>query len=284
MTPAKRTIHLATALLAFIAFANLAHRPDGRFPWKLNPASSTNDSVVLATPGQVTHSDSTAIATISRQGPYFIANGLRTERRIALTFDACASYRPSHYDQAVTDVLLKTQTPATIFLSGRWMQEHPKETQSLAAIPIFELGNHSETHPHMTTLTEAEMARELKQTQNTLFDLTRRKAMLFRPPFGEYNDTLINAARSLGLITVQYDLASGDPDTSFDAKRLIRSVVDDARNGSIIVMHINRRGWHTSEALPAIIAELRKKGFVLVKVSDLLADLTASQSVSPAFR
>jgi peptidoglycan/xylan/chitin deacetylase (PgdA/CDA1 family) len=280
MTKAKRTIHLATALLAFMVFANLSQRTDVHFPGKLNLASSMNDSTVIATPGQATKSDSTAIATISRQVPYFIANGLRTERKIALTFDACATHGASQYDQAVTDVLLSTQTPATMFLSGRWIQKHRKETQLLASVPIFELGNHSDTHPHMTSLHGEAMLNELRQTQDILFELTHREVFLFRPPFGEYNDTLIDAARSLGLITVQYDLASGDPDTSFDANRLLRSVVDDTRNGSIIVMHINRRGWHTAEALPGIIKELRTKGFVFVKVSELLADLAASRGVS----
>jgi peptidoglycan/xylan/chitin deacetylase (PgdA/CDA1 family) len=280
MTPAIRAIHLVSALLAFLVFVHLSRRADIHFPEKTKPFSSKNDSAGTSIPGQAIESDSTAEITIPWQVPYFVTNGLRTEKKIALTFDACPTHRTSQYDKAITDVLVETQTPATMFLSGRWMQEHPKVTQSLAAIPIFELGNHSDTHPHMTTLNEDEMAKELSKTQNILFDLTRKEAFLFRPPFGEYNDTLIHVARSLGLVTVQFDLASGDPDTSFNAKRLLRSVVDDAKNGSIIVMHINRRGWHTAEALPGIIRELRTKGFVFVKVSELLADLAASRGVS----
>jgi peptidoglycan/xylan/chitin deacetylase (PgdA/CDA1 family) len=68
-----------------------------------------------------------------------------------------------------------------------------------------------------------------------------------------------------------YDLASGDPDSTISRERLIRYVVSHARNGSIIVMHVNGRGWHTAEALPEIIQSLRRKGFVFIKVSDLLA-------------
>jgi peptidoglycan/xylan/chitin deacetylase (PgdA/CDA1 family) len=67
-----------------------------------------------------------------------------------------------------------------------------------------------------------------------------------------------------------YDLASGDPDSTISRERLIRYVVTSARNGSIIVMHMNGRGWHTAEALPEIIQALRAKGFIFSKVSDLL--------------
>jgi peptidoglycan/xylan/chitin deacetylase (PgdA/CDA1 family) len=55
-------------------------------------------------------------------------------------------------------------------------------------------------------------------------------------------------------------------------KKLIEYVTRNARNGSIVVMHINRRGWHTAEALPEIIARLRRRGYEFVTVGRLLAD------------
>jgi peptidoglycan/xylan/chitin deacetylase (PgdA/CDA1 family) len=67
-----------------------------------------------------------------------------------------------------------------------------------------------------------------------------------------------------------YDLASGDPDSTISKARRIRYVATGTRNGSIIVMHVNGRGWHTSEALPKIIQALRAKGFIFSKVSELL--------------
>ena len=53
---------------------------------------------------------------------------------------------------------------------------------------------------------------------------------------------------------------------------MITRVISQTRNGSIIIMHINGRGWHTAEALPTIIAKLREQGYELVTVSQLLAD------------
>jgi peptidoglycan/xylan/chitin deacetylase (PgdA/CDA1 family) len=67
-----------------------------------------------------------------------------------------------------------------------------------------------------------------------------------------------------------YELASGDPDSTISRERLIHYVVTNTRNGCIIVMHVNGRGWHTAEALPEIIQALRAKGFIFSKVSELL--------------
>ena len=78
-------------------------------------------------------------------------------------------------------------------------------------------------------------------------------------------------AESLGLIVIQYDLPSGDPDSLISEQAIVRYVSSMARGGSIIVMHVNTRGWHTAEALPEIIANLRKKGYSFVTVSRLIA-------------
>jgi peptidoglycan/xylan/chitin deacetylase (PgdA/CDA1 family) len=74
----------------------------------------------------------------------------------------------------------------------------------------------------------------------------------------------------MGLHTIEFDLASGHPDTNATKEKLIAYVTGKATNGSIIVMHINHRGWHTAEALPEIIRKLRARGFELVTVGEPL--------------
>ena len=73
-------------------------------------------------------------------------------------------------------------------------------------------------------------------------------------------------------MTIQYDLASGDPDPGLSVKKLVRGVLENARGGSIIVFHMNRKGAHTAEVLPEVISGLRKKGFTLVTVGEMLKD------------
>jgi peptidoglycan/xylan/chitin deacetylase (PgdA/CDA1 family) len=208
--------------------------------------------------------------------PIVIEHGSRSEKTIALTFDACSTHDPSSYDERVTSVLIQTGTPATLFLGGKWMLEEPEQTKRLAANPLFELGNHTYFHPHLRAISDDHIREELESTQNIMDSLTGKRASLFRPPYGEYDDRVVRIAASLGLKTIQFDLASGDPDPAISKDRLVRYVSSMSRNGSIVVMHINRRGWHTAEALPEIISRLRQKGFMFKTVSDMLGQTTES--------
>ena len=202
--------------------------------------------------------------------PRIVFHGGRAIRKVALTFDACSTGEPGLYDDRITTVLIGTNTKATIFLGGAWMENQADHTRQLASNPLFELGNHAYLHPHMTQIGAERIRDELLRTQAVLFYLTGKQPALFRPPYGEYDSNLVNIAAECGLTTIQFDLASGDPDKHFMKEKLI-DWVSNARSGSIIVMHINRRGWHTAEALPEIIARLRARGLELVTVSELLA-------------
>jgi len=203
--------------------------------------------------------------------PRVVFHGPRDFKAIAMTFDACSTREPSLYDERVTQVLVEKQVPATIFLGGKWIEENLEHTRYLASLPRIELGNHTFLHPHLTRVSDERLRQELAWTQAVLYTVTGRQATLFRAPYGEYDDRIVRAAAEAGLTTVQYDLAAGDPDVHATKERLVEYVVANARPGSIIVMHINRRGWHTAEALPAIIDSLREKGFTFVTVGEWLA-------------
>ncbi len=199
--------------------------------------------------------------------------GTTFSKEIALSFDACPTSGKHHFNRIVANTLIQTRTPATIFLSGRWVEEDSTATRLLASDSLIELGNHSFTHPHMTKLPIPEIKRELLRTQNIIKNVTGQTPFLFRAPYGELNDTLISVARGLGLATVQFSVESGDPDTSFTAERLIKWVTKEARDGSVIIMHINNHGWHTAQALPTIITELREKGYKFVTVGQLMKEM-----------
>ena len=192
-------------------------------------------------------------------------------KRIALTFDACQTQKPAGYDRRIVRILRATHTPATLCLGGRWMETHPAATRDLGRDPLFELGNHSYLHPHMTRITPARMRVELQQTQDVMYRLTGHQGTLFRPPYGEYNPLLIQTAAKMGLRTLTWSVVTGDPDPHITAPRITRAVLERARPGAIVIMHINGRGWHTAQALPGVLAALRARGYVFVTVSRLLA-------------
>jgi peptidoglycan/xylan/chitin deacetylase (PgdA/CDA1 family) len=197
-------------------------------------------------------------------------HGSRHEKKIALTFDACPSSSHGGFDARIVQTLVDSGVPATFFLSGKWIKRHQNEVKKLALVPGFELGNHSYSHPHCTNIPDDSLRHELERTQSLLKRIAGTSSKLFRPPFVETDQRVEYIAKNIGLTTVMYDLASGDPDSTISRERLIQYVVASTRNGSIIVMHVNGRGWHTSEALPEIIQALRAKGFIFSKVSELL--------------
>ena len=205
--------------------------------------------------------------------PHIVLHGSRHAPRVALTFDACATRQKSGYDERLIQVLIEKQAAATLFLGGKWMAEHPEAVRYLASCSLFELANHSFLHPHLIELNDDRVRQELWWTQVLMYSLTGRQALLFRAPFAEIDARVAGVAAEMGLTSIQYDLASGDPDASATAARLIKNVLQRTRNGSIIVMHMNGRGRHTAEALPVIIDELRRRGFTLVTVGELILDI-----------
>lgn len=199
-----------------------------------------------------------------------IEHGPRDSKKICLTFDACPTGRREEYDEKVVETLIKEKVPATLFISGRWAEKNPESVRFLAALPQFEIANHGHHHLHMTKITSGRARSELQFTQDILLRLTGKAPRLFRPPYGEVDDQLAKLACEEGLITIQYDIASGDPDASLSAEAIARFVLRQARSGSIIVFHMNGNGRRTAELLPSVISGLRAKGFEFVTVGRLL--------------
>ncbi len=206
--------------------------------------------------------------------PEVVAHGRRDRKEVALTFDACSTRDVSKYDARVTRELLAANAPATIFLGGSWAKEEAAQVKELASHPQFELGDHTYTHPHLPKLKDdARIRAELARTQAEVKALTGQTPRFFRAPYGEYDDRVVRIAAELGLTTIEYDLPSGDPDAHATKDRLVHWVLSQAKPGSIIVMHINHVRFHTAEALPDIITGLRRRGFTLVTVGQLVGEL-----------
>lgn len=189
---------------------------------------------------------------------------------LAITFDACATRSQGYgFDRAVFEILKREEIPSTIFVSGRWVESHPDTMQELSRDPLVEFGDHSYDHPHMPSLAREKMLSEIDRTEAALA-LYGKHGVAFRPPFGEWTPRVLEVAGGRQLPTVTWDVVSGDPSLKTTTDQMIRTVVGKARSGSIIIFHINGRGWKTAEALPVIIQELRARGFRFVHLSELL--------------
>lgn len=200
-----------------------------------------------------------------------IYHGNRSENKVALTFDLCQSRgSPSGFDSKVADVLSRTKTPATFFLGGLWMRDHRAETHVLAGNPLFELGNHSWSHPDFSRMTPGKISEEIQKTQRMMWEILGYQTKLFRFPYGTYTEDALRVIGQNGLHAIQWDVVSGDPDPGITADRMAQWVLAQVKPGSIVIMHANGRGRHTAGALPAIIHSLQGKGYTFVTISDLL--------------
>ena len=206
------------------------------------------------------------------------------KKLVALTFDLCQTRSPiAGYDGAIVDCLRANRVPATFFAGGRWLKTHAARAAQLAADPLFELGNHSWSHPDLHFASAGAVNQEILLAEAALAE-TRRAAeaecaryadrpgrpRLFRFPYGSCSEQGLVAANGVGSIVIQWDVVSGDPDGT-PAATIARNVLSGVRPGSIVVMHANGRGTHTAEALTSIIPRLAAEGYRFVTVADLLA-------------
>ena len=154
------------------------------------------------------------------------------EPAVAITFDACAIRTNGYgFDAAVFDILKRERVPATIFVSGRWVELHPDAMAALVREPLVEFGDHSYDHPHMSRLPAAD---EIDRTEAALGRYGKH-SVAFRPPFGEWSRRLVDVAREKGLPLVTWDVVSGDPSAKTTTAKMIQAVLEKTRPGSIVI-------------------------------------------------
>lgn len=187
----------------------------------------------------------------------------RNDKKISVTIDAAWG---DEFTLDILDTLDKYNVKATFFLVGFWVDKYPNQVEEIYRRG-HEIGNHSTTHPHMSQLSIDQINEELTITDEKIYNITKVKPQVFRPPFGEYNDTLIQTATQLGYYTIQWDVDSLDW-KELGVEPVIDKVLKETTNGSIILFHNNAK--YIKEYLPVILQRLQEKGFEIVPVSQLI--------------
>ncbi len=187
-------------------------------------------------------------------------------RDVALTFDD----GPSSYTPQILRVLTRMHAKATFFEIGYAVRSYPKLTAEEAR-DGFEIGDHTETHAYLQEISPAEQVHEIEDQMEALRHAGAPNPVLFRPPYGSFNATTLSILHSQKLLMVLWSV-----DTSDYARPGVDKIVDTALSGAtpgaIILMHDG--GGDRSEtvkALPQIIRGLRRRGYHLMTVSQLVA-------------
>lgn len=184
-------------------------------------------------------------------------------KRIAISFDAAWG---DQYTEEILSILDKYNVKTTFFLVGFWVDKYPDMVKKINSRG-HEIGNHSTNHPYMSKLSKQKMMDELKKTENKIKELTGKRTILFRPPFGDYNNLLIETCREQNYYTIQWDV------DSLDWKELgVQPVVDrvtrNVRKGSIVLFHNNAK--YVSQYLPIVLEKLKSDGYEIVPISKLI--------------
>lgn len=185
------------------------------------------------------------------------------EKIIAISFDA--SWGAEH-TKDILATLAENEVKTTFFLVDLWIKEYPEMVKAIHEAG-HEIGLHSATHPHFTELTKEQMKKELIQNQTSIQNITKYKATLFRPPFGDYNNEVLSTASDLGLTTVQWSVDSLDW-KGLSSEEITNRVMKGAAPGAIVLLHNN--GDHTAEALKKILPALKKEGYTILPIGELL--------------
>ena len=185
------------------------------------------------------------------------------EKKVAISFDCAWG---ADYTQTLLDVMESEGVKCTFFTVRFWTEKYPEMVKKIFDAG-HEIGSHSSTHPHMASLSVSAMEKEITDSALAIQHITGKKVELFRPPFGEYNDALIETCEKLGYYPIQWSVDSLDW-KDLSARQIQDRVINGVKNGSIVLFH--NQGLHTAEALPTIIKTLKGRGYEFVPIGELI--------------
>ena len=185
------------------------------------------------------------------------------QKRLAITFDCAWG---TEYTDAILETLAREGVRATFFMVQFWAEKYPEYVKKIDEAGC-EIGTHSATHSYMSRQSEGQIREELRTSCAAIESVTGKKVELFRAPYGDYDDLLVETAQSMGLYTIQWDVDSLDW-KDLSAQEIASRILGRAREGSIILCHNN--GLHTAEALPAVLCALKNRGYTFVTVGELI--------------
>ncbi len=195
--------------------------------------------------------------------------GVTNDYQIALTFDDGPDM---NYTPRILEILKKYQVPATFFVVGNIVNQHPGIIQSIVT-EGHTLGNHSWSHVNLSKVNAERIISEFKETEKAVEGITGLKMRLFRPPWGFVSNEVMETAVNMDYKLVNWAVDSRDWDTQ-NVDQILINTLPNIRKDSIILFHSTggRNGnlEATVNTLPELIETLRMVGYTFVPLNELL--------------
>lgn len=190
---------------------------------------------------------------------------VETDRNlVSITFDCAwgAGDIPT-----ILEILKKENVKASFFMVGQWGEKYP-DAVKLIANDGHDVANHGYSHLRMSTIGKEKCRSEIELCNQKLGEISGTKVILFRPPYGDYNNTVIETSNELGSYPIQWNVDSLDWKKEMSRQAILERILKRTKPGSIILFHNDTQ--YTVELLPKIITELKAKGLDFVPVSELI--------------
>lgn len=196
---------------------------------------------------------------------------------IALTFDACGGKGGNGYDKRLIDYLISEKVPATLFISGKWIDENYDAFILLSKNTLFEIENHGSEHKPLSVCGEKaygikgtsnieEVINEVLLNAKKIEKLTGRAPKYFRSGTAYYDDISVKIIQELGEKAVNFNII-GDAGATYSKDQILKACIK-AKPGSIIIFHFNHPEKDTANGIIKAVPALRKMGFEFIKLED----------------
>ena len=185
------------------------------------------------------------------------------EKKVALTIN-CA-WNAEDVDK-ILETLEKYQIKVTFFMVGDWIEKNEEAAKKIYQAG-HELANHSYNHPHVNNLSYDENVEQINKCSDLIKKITGKPSTLYRGPYGEYNNTVIQAAKDNNHYTIQWSIDSLDY-KALTGEQMWERIEPNLENGSIILMHNGTE--NTANSLDMIITKIQNKGYKIVPVTELI--------------
>lgn len=205
-----------------------------------------------------------------------ISQGDSNLPEVALTFDDGPS---DAYTPQVLSILQQKNVHATFFCIGEQVQDEPDLVQQEYSAGHI-VGNHSWSHPDLTTLSPSDVQTQLGKTSAAIQQAMGVLPTLFRPPYGAISESVKDQIADRGMTSVLWSVDTEDWQMP-GSDAIVKTVLDQAENGAIILMHDGGGDRsQTVDALPTIIQSLQQRGLQLVTAQQLINDMKATATTS----
>lgn len=217
--------------------------------------------VITAIVGAFTFTKNNIFMAEERKLPIYCVD--RSDKVVSISFDAAWG---NEQTQTLLDILAEKGVKSTFFLVGFWAEKYPESVKAIADAG-HDVGNHSDTHPHLPKMERSKITAQIEDCNKKIEAAGAPRPILFRPPYGDYNNSVVEATNELKMHCIQWDVDSLDwKDPS--PEEMIKRIKSKIKPGSIILMHNGAK--NTPEALPKIIDAIKGEGYNIVPISEII--------------